>query len=65
MIFKNLPDELKLEVISYIEKKCISCKKKLIPRKDYFSSNKKYNKYTFCSTRCVNYYFFQMNSYCF
>lgn len=56
MIFENLPMELRYEVISFLESKCITCKKRLLTDKKYFDND----KYTFCSTKCINYYFQNM-----
>ena len=53
MIFKNLPMELRYEIISFLESKCIGCNKRLLTDKKYFESD----KYTFCSSNCISHYF--------
>ncbi len=59
MIFKKLPKEIRYEIISFLESKCIACKRKLLTDKNYFENK----KYTFCSSKCVNYYFLSMSNY--
>lgn len=59
MIFENLPMELRYEIISFLESKCITCKKRLLTDKKYFDSD----KYTFCSTKCVSNYFVLMSNH--
>ena len=51
--------EVRYEIISFLESKCITCKKRLLTDKKYFDSD----KYTFCSTKCVSNYFVLMSNH--